>query len=195
MVSRPPRRERDGERGFREPGRDSDTNSARRDPRRESRNDDRRDTRNDDRRDDRRQERSSEVAGRSTRRGSRDTESGFGGGVSFEGANRSDSAFDEPESSEFSSRESRGREIDKGNQDSPRGERPSKRRRPREDDSEVADVDSGEFEDRDELQVRAGRIPSWEETVGVLIEANMENHKRTPSGGGGRPRRGRPGNP
>ena len=195
VVSRPPRRERDGERGSREPSRDSDTNSARRDPRRETRNDDRRDSRNEERRDDRRQERSSEVAGRNTRRGSRDAESGFGGGVSFEGAHRSDSAFDEPESSEFSFRENRGREIDKANQDNPRGERPSRRRRPREDDSEVAAVDSGEFEDRDEHQVRAGRIPSWEETVGVLIEANMENHKRTPSGGGGRPRRGRSGNP
>jgi hypothetical protein len=29
----------------------------------------------------------------------------------------------------------------------------------------------------------------------VLIEANIANHKRTPSGSGGRPRRGRPGNP
>ena len=195
MVSRPPRRERDGERGSREPARDSDRNSARRDPRGEARNDDRRDARNEERRDDRRQERSSEVSGRSASRGSRDAEVGFGEGVSFEGANRSDSAFDEPESSEFSSRDNRRRESDKANQDTPRGERTARRRRPREDDSEAADVDSGEFEDRDELQVRAGRIPSWEETVGVLIEANMENHKRTPSGGGGRPRRGRPGNP
>ena len=58
-------------------------------------------------------------------------------------------------------------------------------------DLDSLDSSSVEGDDREDTRVRAGRIPSWEETVAVLIEANVANHRKTPSGPN-RSRRGRP---
>jgi hypothetical protein len=53
-------------------------------------------------------------------------------------------------------------------------------------------ADSESSEEEDAPQFRQSKIPSWSETIGVLVEANMLNHQRSSSQNRGNPRgRGR----
>lgn len=159
-----------------------------------------------------RSERRSQRDDRKPDREPRQAERGFGGGLDdFEAPSREDSSFAEgfdkgvdlgrPERSEDrgESRKMRGGRRDQDRDRVVDGER--RRRSDSRNDSHSEprgsdDLDSFggssvEGDDREETRVRAGRIPSWEETVAVLIEANVANHRKTPSGPN-RSRRGRP---
>lgn len=87
----------------------------------------------------------------------------------------------------------RSREDRDGDRERPRvsEEEPSRARRPRSEQAAAADE-----EDDDEAAVsprRRGNIPTWIETVEILVNANIENHKKSrgSNGGGGRGRGGR----
>jgi len=90
-----------------------------------------------------------------------------------------------------------------------RGRRKKRRGRRREDEgdvptskSESTEQDSSGFEhdddfdrsdDGSESRPRHGKIPSWTETIGIVVQANVANHQKQ-SAGGGRSRQRRPNN-
>jgi hypothetical protein len=208
---RPERDDRRPERADRRPERDD--RRPERDDRRPERAD-RRPERDDRRpeRDDRRPER----ADRRPHREPRPVERGFGGGLDDFDVPSDESniveGFDKGVDSGRSERaEGRGesrrgrvsrREEDRDQQDRDQANEGDGRRRSElrnnsrseaRDSEDLGSFDSSSVEgdDREDARVRAGRIPSWEETVAVLIEANVANHRKTPSGPN-RSRRGRP---
>ncbi len=204
---RPERAERRPDRDDRRPDRDGrrqdrDERKPERSERRSERNDIRPE-RNDRRvdRDDRRPERET-----------RQVERGFGGGLDdFEDTSKDDltlvegfgkgAEFERSEQPEAKgeSRKGRGSRRDRDRDQANDGERRRRSDLRNESRSESRDSTdlvafddaSGEIEEREDTRLRAGRIPSWEETVAVLIEANVANHRKAPSGPN-RSRRGRP---
>ena len=211
--------ERSSEREVRSPEHHDDRRPERADRRPER--DDRRPERADRRpeRDDRRPERDDrrpERADRRPHREPRPVERGFGGGLDDFDVPSDESniveGFDKGVDSGRSERaEGRGesrrgrvsrREEDRDQQDRDQANEGDGRRRSElrnnsrseaRDSEDLGSFDSSSVEgdDREDARVRAGRIPSWEETVAVLIEANVANHRKTPSGPN-RSRRGRP---
>lgn len=112
--------------------------------------------------------------------------SGFAAGIS-------DEITDEDLAPEFGSESSQNPQSH--DEDSSRSPRRKKRRsRPREQSDVTSDdlidtADSDRTSESSESRPRHGKIPTWTETIGFVIQANVANHQKQSSSGRGRPRR------
>lgn len=112
--------------------------------------------------------------------------SGFAAGIS-------DEITDEDLAPEFGSESSQNPQShDEESSRSPR--RKKRRSRPREQSDVTSDdlidsADSDRSSESSESRPRHGKIPTWTETIGFVIQANVANHQKQSSSGRGRPRR------
>lgn len=149
-----------------------------------------------------RSERTAEQASENSGRGQKD---GFGEGILDDGAHGSDLAStsgDDVVERKDRSRESRSVEGDGRSRRRGRTRRrkPANQSEGRSDEM-VADLDARDEDDRldsssdrGEPTRKRAKVPTWEETISVLVESNIQNHKKSGGGrrgnGGGRGRGG-----
>jgi hypothetical protein len=53
----------------------------------------------------------------------------------------------------------------------------------------IDSTDSDRSSESSESRPRHGKIPTWTETIGAVIQANVANHQKQSASGRGRPRR------